>query len=181
MIRFTKVITLPVLAAALLLEHACGRACFFNPGLSIGWGAPVIVATGASLTAQSVSFSVAGIDVVFLTTSEINSAAISSITSASTRVTNTSGVSHTLTFCHQPRLLVASGPDSAIHEPRRRHLSGPRSTSVTFQAFAEAANAAFGTGNTNGLQTAVPTPGTPGTFDTGEASSTFLRAWEITR
>ena len=75
MSKFTKVLTLFALAGALCLGMpAVGHASTIL-AYQLDGGAPVIVLTAASLTNQSVSFSVAGLDVVFLTASEINSAA----------------------------------------------------------------------------------------------------------
>jgi len=176
MIRYTKVFTFLVLAAALCLSvPAVGHASTIL-AYQLDGGAPVMVLTAASLTNQSVSFSVAGIDVVFLTSSSVNSAAGSSITSSSTRVTNTSGVSHTLNlFATSQDFTLPVGPTLQSRSGAGGTYLGAAPVSFTFQAYADATNAAFGVGSTNGLQTAVPTPGTVGTFNTGEVSTTFIR------
>jgi len=176
MTRYTKVFTFLVLAAALCLSTPSIGHADTILAYQLDGGAPVIVATGGSLTSQSVSFSVAGIDVVFLTSSEINSALGSSIASASTRVTNNSAVSHTLSlFATSQDFTLPVGPNLRSSSGAGGTYLGATAVGVTFQAYASATNTAFGIAFTNGLQAAVPPSGTTGTFATGEVTGTFVR------
>ena len=179
MSRYSKVLTLLVLAGALCLSTpSLGRA---NTILSYQLDAgpmTTLLESSTSLAALSGTFLIApGIIVAWDSTYETNAATSSGIFSATTAVVNTDAAGHTL------RLWASSQDFTMPSQTNLQNFSGaagtyfgPTSTTVTFQAYADAGNGLLGVlGHTNGSQSANPASGTTGTWDTGEASSIFTR------
>ena len=178
MSRYSKVLTLLLLAGALCLSTpGVGRAdTILSYQLDGGSITTLMQGPSLSSTLSFTGFIGPDILVVFDTTSETNGPTVSQIFSATTSVMNLGAASLTL------RLWASSQDFTMPSQTDLRNFSGaggtyfgPTNAAVTFQAYADAGNGLLGLGHTNGLQVASPASGSTGTWDTGEASSTFTR------
>ena len=151
--------------------------------VQIDGGVITQVATGASLSDLFYNATIGGFDVHFLTTSETNTAALSSIFSATTTVVNSGNTgSHTISLWASSQGFTLPSGLKLADESGMGGSSATidQVTSATFQAYADKNNDLLATGGTscgaactdytNGLQTAVKNGST---FDTGSAAGTF--------
>jgi hypothetical protein len=162
---------------ALLLATSSSRASIVI-GLQeagVNGGAITTVATGADFTSASFTGTYGDFHVQVVGGASDNGADLSDLLSSTTSVTNTSSGEHTLhiyvsqtdyTLPASTILAVESGMSGTVN-------SGTVNLNNIFQAFADAGNNQYGTGDfSNGLQSAVASGST---FDTGSAFGKFTR------
>jgi hypothetical protein len=176
MIRMKKLILSLTMAALVALAMPRPAQALAALALREDGGPISVVATGASLSALSFSGTSPGglFNVTIFGVNEVNSPAISVLSGAATTVTLLTSGQHTLELFtgSQDFTLPAGQFVNVTSGAAGTYITGVGS--VTFQAFASAANALTSTtGFTNGLQTAVPATGSQTTFDTGDVTSVW--------
>lgn len=141
----------------------------------VNGGAPLVVASGADFSNISFNGTFGDFTVDVLGGSSHNGATLSDLLSSTTRVTNNSGTTQTLTIIvSQTNYTLPVGSTMAVESGLGGSVStGTLTMTNIFQAYADAGNTLRGTtAFTTGSQTATPNGST---FDTGSATGTFLR------
>jgi hypothetical protein len=132
------------------------------------------ISVNGSNTKSGASGSGGDFTITILGSSSNNGASLSKLLSSTTEVSNNTSSLHTLvievtqsnyTLPASTKLTVESGLGGTVNK-------GALGLAGIFQAYADNTNLDFGTGFTNGPQTAVPSGST---FDTGSASGLFTR------
>lgn len=173
--KFFAVVAL--LAGAALFAAPNSARATFELSIRIDGGPMTLVASGADFGAISYTGTASGIfDIRILGGSSTNGNALSDLLGSTTRVTNLTGANHVLqVFLTQTNYSLPSGNPLIVSSS----MGGTVNTGTVvltniFQAYADATNAAYGTGGfTNGPQTAVASGSS---FDTGSVSGLFTRS-----
>ncbi len=142
--------------------------------LGAGAGNPVIAASGADFTSLSFTHTYGDFTILVFGGGSTNAANKSSLLSSTTDVSNNSATVHTLTITiTQTNYSLPTGPNLNVESGMGGTVnSGVLGPLGIFQAYADATNAAFGTGFTNGPQNDTMLGST---FDTGSANGLFTR------
>lgn len=177
--RLKSLLTTGAIAAAFVLFASSRADAALQLSLQetgVNGGAVTSVASAADFTAASFTGTYGDFTVTLFGGSSVNGATSSDLLSSTTRITNNSGTTQTLTiYVSQNNYTLPAGTPLGVESGMSGTVnSGTVVLTNIFQAYADAGNAINGTGGfTNGPQTGTPSGST---WDTGSRTGLFTRA-----